>query len=214
MEIGPFVACAGFRNPALLAKMAVTLDEVSGGRAILGGRQPPGPGLELDHVAPVVPGERGLRQLDDGLHEVARTLRIAPRSVQRIQRRTLDIDQARELADRFGVRVKDLWPELANVDRQLHGVDWSADAACKGADLNVFFPSQDGPYSNEAAYTLAASYCERCPVRQTCLEEALFIEERGGQEPHGFVGGKRPMERRALLRFRRDAATHQIKKAV
>lgn len=149
-----------------------------------------------------------------GLHEVARTLRIATRSVQRIQQRTLDIDQARELADRFGVRVKDLWPQLAHVDQQLHGVDWSQDAACKGADLNIFFPSQDGPYSNEAAYTLAKTYCDRCPVQQTCLEEALFIEERGGQEPHGFVGGKRPMERRALLRFRRDAATHQIKKAV
>ena len=34
--LGPFVACAGFRNPGLLARMADTLDEVSGGRLVLG----------------------------------------------------------------------------------------------------------------------------------------------------------------------------------
>ena len=34
--IGPFVACTGFRNPGLLARMAETLDEVSGGRLVMG----------------------------------------------------------------------------------------------------------------------------------------------------------------------------------
>jgi alkanesulfonate monooxygenase SsuD/methylene tetrahydromethanopterin reductase-like flavin-dependent oxidoreductase (luciferase family) len=32
----PFVACTSFRNPAMLAKIADSLDEVSGGRALLG----------------------------------------------------------------------------------------------------------------------------------------------------------------------------------
>lgn len=36
VELGPLVLCTGFRNPALIAKMAATLDEISGGRLILG----------------------------------------------------------------------------------------------------------------------------------------------------------------------------------
>lgn len=36
VQLGPLVACAGFHPPGLLAKMAATIDEVSGGRFVLG----------------------------------------------------------------------------------------------------------------------------------------------------------------------------------
>jgi len=36
IALGPLVACASFHNPAMLAKMAATVDDISGGRLILG----------------------------------------------------------------------------------------------------------------------------------------------------------------------------------
>lgn len=36
IQIGPLVSCTGFRNPGLIAKMTETMDEISGGRFILG----------------------------------------------------------------------------------------------------------------------------------------------------------------------------------
>lgn len=36
IELGPLVACTNFHNPAMLARQAATIDEISGGRFVLG----------------------------------------------------------------------------------------------------------------------------------------------------------------------------------
>lgn len=36
VTLGPLVACAGFHEPAMLAKLAATVDEISGGRLVVG----------------------------------------------------------------------------------------------------------------------------------------------------------------------------------
>ena len=67
MEIGTLVTCAGFRNPGLLAKMAETVDEISGGRLILG----LGAGWhEPEYTAFGYPFERRVDRLEEALHVI------------------------------------------------------------------------------------------------------------------------------------------------
>jgi alkanesulfonate monooxygenase SsuD/methylene tetrahydromethanopterin reductase-like flavin-dependent oxidoreductase (luciferase family) len=72
VEIGPLVTCMGFRNPALLAKIAETTDEISNGRLILGlgagWHQPEFTtyGFPYDHRASRF--EEGFRILHDLIH--------------------------------------------------------------------------------------------------------------------------------------------------
>ena len=80
IELGPLVACTNFHNPALLAKQAATIDEISGGRFVLGlGRR-----LERDRVPrlrlPVRPPDRPLR---GGVHDHPDA---APRRRDRLRR--------------------------------------------------------------------------------------------------------------------------------
>src|SRR5690242_17181861 len=51
---------------------------------------------------------------------------------------------------------------------------WTERAACRNADPEAFAPPPDQyrPMTTaEAAYAL--TYCARCPVTQTCLDEAI-----------------------------------------
>lgn len=65
------------------------------------------------------------------------------------------------------------------------GPSWRLSAACRGVDVEVFFP--DSP----SGYAPAKEVCGGCPVADECLDEAL-----GGQVEHGVWGGLTPAERR------------------
>lgn len=69
---------------------------------------------------------------------------------------------------------------------------WHDEAACIGADVNVFYAQAKG--RRPADWTAARALCARCPVTAECLAEA--IEHR---DPHAFLGGLTPEERRPLM---------------
>jgi alkanesulfonate monooxygenase SsuD/methylene tetrahydromethanopterin reductase-like flavin-dependent oxidoreductase (luciferase family) len=86
MELGTLVTCVGFRNPALLAKMAETVDEISGGRLFLG----LGAGWhEPEHAAFGYPFERRFDRFEESV-QIIRTLLMTGRSDHASEFYTLD----------------------------------------------------------------------------------------------------------------------------
>ncbi|MDA8312001.1 MAG: WhiB family transcriptional regulator [Actinomycetota bacterium] len=73
---------------------------------------------------------------------------------------------------------------------------WRKRAACRGIDVEIFFPETE-----DADVEAAKAVCETCPVREACLEHALAHRER-----EGVWGGTTERERRRILRQRRKSA--------
>lgn len=70
VELGPLVACTSFHSPAMLAKKAATVDEISGGRLILG----LGAGWnEADYTAYGFPFDRRVSRFEEAF-TIIRTL--------------------------------------------------------------------------------------------------------------------------------------------
>jgi alkanesulfonate monooxygenase SsuD/methylene tetrahydromethanopterin reductase-like flavin-dependent oxidoreductase (luciferase family) len=72
VEIGTLVVCTGFRNPAVLAAMANTIEDISGGRLILG----IGAGYhEPEYRAFGIPYDHRASRFEEALHIIASLLR-------------------------------------------------------------------------------------------------------------------------------------------
>jgi alkanesulfonate monooxygenase SsuD/methylene tetrahydromethanopterin reductase-like flavin-dependent oxidoreductase (luciferase family) len=71
-RLGLLVGATTFRNPGLVAKMATTLDHVSGGRAILGMG---GAWFELEHTAHGIEFGSGFGERLDWMHEAVAAIR-------------------------------------------------------------------------------------------------------------------------------------------
>jgi alkanesulfonate monooxygenase SsuD/methylene tetrahydromethanopterin reductase-like flavin-dependent oxidoreductase (luciferase family) len=71
VRLGPLVACALFHPPGLIAKMAATVDEISGGRFVLG----LGAGsVEGEHVIFGLPADRRVSRFEESFEIVRRLL--------------------------------------------------------------------------------------------------------------------------------------------
>ncbi|HLG66387.1 MAG TPA: WhiB family transcriptional regulator [Acidimicrobiales bacterium] len=74
---------------------------------------------------------------------------------------------------------------------------WRRHAACRGLDVEIFYPVTD----DDADAAAAKAVCAQCAVRQACLEHALATRERDG-----IWGGATERERRRIIRQRRRSA--------
>jgi len=74
---------------------------------------------------------------------------------------------------------------------------WRDRALCAEVGGDFWFPEAGAPAH------IAKAICNRCPVKQECLFDALFEEN---ELWHGIRGGATPKERREMLRQRRDTA--------
>lgn len=84
--------------------------------------------------------------------------------------------------------------------------DWRFAAACRGSDVNYFFPEVGVSVKQTREIR---RICSECPVRLPCLE--LGLESQNDE--YGFFGGKSPNERQAINAERKRAARSAILQA-
>ena len=208
VEIGALVLCAGFRNPALLAKMADTVDEISGGRLILGlgagwnEREYRAFGFPFDHRASRF--EEALHIIHELLREgwvdfegryyQARDCELRPRG-PRPAGPPIMIGTRGEQMLRLAAQHADLWNVWLtfgqNRPEEIAPLRAQVDAACQAA-------GRDPATLGRTAAVMVAS---------TGRDDAPFVPVRSGLAPRPISGS--PVEIAACLRaFAAEGISH------
>lgn len=92
------------------------------------------------------------------------------------------------------LRPEDLFEQTADLE-------WQDDAACNAYDNVLFFGEEgESEIDKQAREGHAKSICQRCPVREPCLEFAMETNQK-----YGIWGGMNDKERASLKRRRARA---------
>ena len=213
VQIGTLVACNAFRNPAVLAKMATTLDEVSGGRLVLG----VGAGWnEPEHRAFGLPFGHRVDRFEEGLQIIRPLLRYGavdfagryhraqdcrnePRGPQPAGPPLLVGSYGPRML-RLAARYADMWntsagdgPEslvrpLADLDAACREVGRSRSTIAATATVGVFFPDLQAevpPYENPLTGTPEEIEAAIHGYAAVGLDHLMFMCEPHTAEAHG-----------------------------
>lgn len=88
------------------------------------------------------------------------------------------------------IQAEDIIDRLADTLHQIAQQGWRTDAACRGADPDLWFPNK----GDNVNVKHALAVCHTCPVQTQCLNDNL-------DEQDGIFGGTTPMQRRALRKL-------------
>lgn len=92
--------------------------------------------------------------------------------------------------------------DLRAPDTGARAYHWRDDAACLGLAI-LFLPRKDYGTGYGANIAAAKRICDRCPVRQACLDDAMIAERATDERARaGVRGGLTPQER--VARYKRQ----------
>jgi len=121
VTIGPLVACVGFHPPGLIAKMAATIDEISGGRLVLG----VGAGWnEREFKAFDIPYDKRVSRFEEAFGIIRRALDGERFSVEGTYHRAEDLELLPKPARRIPLMIGSNGPRMLSIAAE-HCTSWN-----------------------------------------------------------------------------------------